>query len=186
MFVNGRFCKDPKLAKADDFFFSGLNKPGNTDNKDGSNVTAVYVDKIPGLNTLGLQLVRIDYAPYGQNPPHSHPRASEIFVVLEGQLLAGFVTSNQADGSNRLFAKVLNPGDVFIFPLGLIHFQLNLGHTPALAFAAFGGQNAGRITIANAIFGATPPINADILSRAFKLDKNIVEFLQKQPWPDNN
>ena len=186
MFVNGRFCKDPKLATADDFFFSGLNKPGNTDNKDGSHVSAVYIDELPGLNTLGLAMARIDFALYGQNPPHNHPRGSEIFVVVEGQLLAGFVTSNQEDGSNRLFAKVLNPGDAFVFPVGLIHFQLNIGHTPALAYAFFNSQNQGRITIANALFGATPPINADILSRAFKLDKNIVEFLQKQPWPDNN
>ncbi|POO02969.1 LOW QUALITY PROTEIN: Bicupin, oxalate decarboxylase/oxidase [Trema orientale] len=69
LFVNGKFCKDPKLAKAEDFFTSGLNIPGDTNNKVGSSVTTVNVDKIPGLNTLGISLVRIDYAPYGQNPP---------------------------------------------------------------------------------------------------------------------
>ena len=186
MFVNGRFCKDPMLAKAEDFFTSGLNIPGDTDNNVGSKVTAVTVDKLPGLNTLGIQLVRIDYAPYGQNPPHTHPRGSEILVVIEGQLLVGFVTSNQADGSNRLFTKVLNKGDVFVFPIGLIHFQFNLGHTPAVAFAGLSSQNPGVITIANAVFGATPPINSDILSRAFQLDKNIVELLQKKFWYNNN
>ena len=186
MFVNGRFCKDPMLAKAEDFFTSGLNIPGDTDNNVGSKVTAVTVDKLPGLNTLGIQLVRIDYAPYGQNPPHTHPRGSEILVVIEGQLLVGFVTSNQADGSNRLFTKVLNKGDVFVFPIGLIHFQFNLGHTPAVAFAGLSSQNPGVITIANAVFGSTPPINSDILSRAFQLDKNIVELLQKKFWYNNN
>ena len=98
--------------------------------------------------------------------------------------MVGFVTSNQ-DG-NRLFTKVLSPGEVFVFPIGLIHFQFNHGHTPAVAFAALSSQNPGVITIANAVFGSTPPINADILSRAFQLDKNIVEFLQKQFWVDNN
>ena len=110
--MNGKFCKDPKLAKAEDFFFKGLDIPGNTDNRVGSNVTTVNVDQIPGLNTLGISVVRIDYAPYGQNPPHTHPRATEILVVLEGTLYVGFVTSNP---ENRFFSKVLNKGDVFVF-----------------------------------------------------------------------
>uniref|UniRef100_A0A2N9FPA0 Germin-like protein n=1 Tax=Fagus sylvatica TaxID=28930 RepID=A0A2N9FPA0_FAGSY len=175
-FVNGKVCKDPKLAKADDFYFGGLNIAGNTKNLQGSNVTTVNVDQIPGLNTLGISLVRIDYAPYGQNPPHTHPRATEILVVLEGTLYVGFVTSNT---ENRLFTKVLNKGDVFVFPVGLIHFQFNVGKTNAIAIAGLSSQNAGVITIANAVFGSNPPINPDVLTKAFQLDKNVVQHLQK-------
>uniref|UniRef100_A0A2N9IA89 Germin-like protein n=1 Tax=Fagus sylvatica TaxID=28930 RepID=A0A2N9IA89_FAGSY len=176
VFVNGKFCKDPKQAKADDFYFKGLNKPGNTDNRVRSNVTTVNVDQIPGLNTLGISLARIDFAPYGLNPPHTHPRATEILVVLEGTLNVGFVTSNT---DNRLFTKVLNKGDVFVFPVGLIHFQFNVGKTNAIAIAALSSQNAGVITIADAVFGSDPPINPDVLTKAFQLDKNVVERLQK-------
>ncbi|KAL5566796.1 hypothetical protein UlMin_029960 [Ulmus minor] len=178
LFVNGKFCKNPKLARAEDFSFSGLNIPGNTSNPVGSNVTTVNVDQIPGLNTLGISLVRIDYAPYGQNPPHTHPRGTEILVVVEGTLYVGFVSSNQ--DNNRLFAKVLNEGDVFVFPIGQIHFQVNIGHTPAVAFAGLSSQNAGVITIANTVFGSTPPIYPDVLAKAFMLDKNIVIDLQKK------
>ncbi|PON35285.1 Germin [Parasponia andersonii] len=178
LFVNGRFCKNPKLVSADDFFFSGLNIPGNTDNAVGSNVTAVNVDNMRGLNTLGVSIARIDYAPYGQNPPHTHPRSSELLVVLEGTLYVGFVSSNQ-DG-NRFFTKVLYKGDAFVFPIGMIHFQFNIGKTPAVAFAAFGSQNPGVITIANAVFGSNPPINPDVLAKAFQLDKNEIEYLQKR------
>ncbi|KAG7543749.1 Protein kinase-like domain superfamily [Arabidopsis thaliana x Arabidopsis arenosa] len=156
-------------AKAEDFFFPGLNKAGNTTNRVKSNVTTVNVDQIPGLNTLGISLVRIDYAPYGQNPPHTHPRATEILVLVEGTLYVGFVSSNQ--DNNRLFAKVLNPGDVFVFPIGMIHFQVNIGKTPAVAFAGLNSQNAGVITIADTVFGSTPPINPDILAQAFMLNK---------------
>ena len=177
--MNGRFCKNPKLVKAEDFFFPGLNIPGNTKNPVGSNVTAVNVFNLPGLNTLGISFVRIDYAPYGENPPHTHPRGTEILVVLEGTLYVGFVTSNQPDGSNLLFTKILNKGDLFVFPIGLIHFQANIGKTPAVAFAGLSSQNPGVITIANAVFGSTPPINPDVLAKAFRLDKNIVEKLQK-------
>ncbi|KAJ6967141.1 hypothetical protein NC652_004638 [Populus alba x Populus x berolinensis] len=62
-------------------------------------------------------MARIDYAPWGLIPPHSHPRATEILTVLEGRLLVGFVTSNP---DNRLITKVLEKGDVFVFPIGLV------------------------------------------------------------------
>ncbi|MBA0699714.1 hypothetical protein Goari_001323 [Gossypium aridum] len=153
----------------------GLNKPGNTSNLVGSNVTTVNVDQIPGLNTLGISLARVDYAPYGLNPPHTHPRGTEILVVIKGTLYVGFVTSNP---DNRLFTKILNPGDVFVFPIGLIHFQFNIGKTEAVAFAGLSSQNAGVITIANAVFGSNPPINPDVLTKAFQLDKNVVQYLQ--------
>ncbi|CAN6926766.1 unnamed protein product [Brassica oleracea] len=175
-FVNGKFCKDPKYVKAEDFFTSGLNIAGNTMNRVGSNVTNVNVDRIPGLNTLGVSLVRIDFAPGGQNPPHTHPRATEILVLVEGTLLVGFVTSNQ--DNNRLFSKVLYPGDVFVFPIGMIHFQVNVGRTNAVAFAGLGSQNPGTITIADAVFGSTPLIMPEILAKAFQLDVNVVRFLE--------
>jgi quercetin dioxygenase-like cupin family protein len=60
----------------------------------------MYVDKIPSLNTLAsIYLVRIDYASNVQNPPHTHPRGTEILVVVEGALFVSFVTSNP---ENRL------------------------------------------------------------------------------------
>ncbi|KAL3522883.1 hypothetical protein ACH5RR_015717, partial [Cinchona calisaya] len=106
--VNGFVCKDPKLVEANDFSFSGLHLAGNTSNALGSKVTPVSVSQILGLNTLGISLARLDYAPWGINPPHTHPRATEILTVLDGILLVGFVTSNP---ENRLFTKVLQKGD---------------------------------------------------------------------------
>lgn len=185
VFVNGKFCKDPKLASANDFFFSGLT-PKSAANPVGSTVSPANVQQIAGLNTLGISLARIDYAPKGINPPHTHPRGSEILVVLEGTLYVGFVTSNLPNAKNKLFTKVLNKGDVFVFPVGLIHFQQNVGHTKAVAIAGLSSQNPGVITIANAVFGSDPPISDDVLAKAFQVDKNLVDNLQKQFWYDNN
>ncbi|KAJ8572684.1 hypothetical protein K7X08_009195 [Anisodus acutangulus] len=56
VFVNGKFCKDPKDVTADDFFKSDLNVPGNTSNQLGSAVTAANVNNLPGLNTLGISV----------------------------------------------------------------------------------------------------------------------------------
>jgi quercetin dioxygenase-like cupin family protein len=84
--VNGKFCKDPKLVNANDFSFKELNIPKSTSNPLGANVTLLNVDQIPGLNTLGISLTCLDFAPYGVNPPHTHLRAIEILVVVEGTL----------------------------------------------------------------------------------------------------
>ncbi|KAA8544456.1 hypothetical protein F0562_022504 [Nyssa sinensis] len=183
VFVNGKFCQNPNLVTANDFFFTGLNIPKNTMNPLGSVVRLVGVPEIPGLNTLGVSLARIDFAPNGLNPPHMHPRASEILTVLEGTLYVGFVTSNP---DNRLITKVLYQGDVFVFPMGLIHFQLNVGNTAAVALSALGSQNPGVFNIADAVFGSKPPISDDVLTKAFHLDKNVINYLQAQIWTDNH
>ncbi|CAM9003655.1 unnamed protein product [Rhodiola kirilowii] len=184
VFVNGKFCKDPTKVKPEDFFLSGLDIVRDTSNPVGSTVTPANVVQIPGLNTLGISLVRIDYAPNGgQNPPHTHPRATEILVVLEGTLRVGFVTSNP---NNTLITKVLYKGDVFVFPVGLIHFQQNIGKTKAVAIAALSSQNPGVITIANAVFNSNPPISPDVLTKAFQVDKSVVKYLQSRSWWINN
>ncbi|KAF5944618.1 hypothetical protein HYC85_018695 [Camellia sinensis] len=175
--VNGIACKNPIMVQANDFFFSGLHMAGNTSNAVGSKVTPVSAAQIPGLNTLGVSMVRIDYAPMGINPPHTHPRATEILTVLEGSLEVGFVTSNP---DNRLISKVLQKGDVFVFPINLIHFQRNVGNGNAVAIAGLSSQNPGVNTIANAVFGSKPKISSDIIAKAFQLDRNIVVSIQSK------
>lgn len=177
MRVNGLVCKNPMLVGADDFYFSGLHIAGTTTNPVGSNVTAVTVAQLQGLNTLGISMARIDYAPWGINPPHTHPRASEILTVLEGSLLVGFVTSNP---ENRLITKVLQKGDAFVFPVGLIHFQQNVGNYNAVAVAALSSQNPGVIPIAKSVFGSTPAIDSDVLAKAFQVDKSVVDQMKSK------
>ncbi|CAK9175431.1 unnamed protein product [Ilex paraguariensis] len=168
---------DPKMVKSNDFSFDGLHLPGNTSNVVGSRVTPVFAAQVPGLNSLGISMARIDFAPWGINPPHIHPRASEILTVLEGSLQVGFVTSNP---ENRLITKVLQKGDIFVFPVGLVHFQRNIGYSNAIAIAALSSQNPGVITIANAVFGSNPDIPNDLLAKAFQVDKNIIYKIQSQ------
>ncbi|PSS14340.1 Germin-like protein 2-1 precursor [Actinidia chinensis var. chinensis] len=175
--VNGLACKNPMLVQANDFLFRGLNMPGNTSNPIGSKVTLVNVAMLPGLNTLGIAMARIDYAPWGLNPPHLHPRATEIFTLIEGSVLVGFVTSNP---ENRLISKILQKGDVFVFPKGLIHFQQNLGHGHAMAISGLSNQNPGIVTVANAVFKSNPDISSEVLTKAFQVDKHIIDQLQSK------
>ncbi|KAF8775073.1 hypothetical protein HU200_005125 [Digitaria exilis] len=177
--------ENPPHTHPHDFFKAAkLDEPRNTKGKVGSNVTLINIMQLAGLNTLGISLARIDYAPLGENPPHTHPRATEILTVLEGTLYVGFVTSNP---NNTLFAKVLNKGDVFVFPEGLIHFQFNPVHDkPAIALAALSSQNPGVITITNAVFGSKPPISDDVLAKAFQVEKGTIDWLQAQFWENNH
>ncbi|WVZ71532.1 hypothetical protein U9M48_020107 [Paspalum notatum var. saurae] len=174
--INGFPCK--ANITADDFVFTGLRNPGNTNNPAGSVVTAANVDSFAGVNTLGVSMARIDYAPGGQNPPHTHPRATEIIFVLEGTLEVGFITT-----ANVLFTKTITKGDVFVFPRGLVHFQQNRGHGPAAVIAGFNSQLQGTQVIAMSLFGATPPVDTDILAKAFRTDYGVVDAIKAKFAP---
>ncbi|KAM7528759.1 hypothetical protein LguiB_032169 [Lonicera macranthoides] len=165
------------LTKLMIFFFSDLCNTWNTSNPVRSVVAPANVVQIPGLNILGIFLVCIDHALNSLNPPHIDSRAIEALIVLDDTLYVGFVTSNTG---NCLFTKVLNKEDVFVFSEGLIHFQLNVGKTRAVTIAALSSQNPGVITIANAVFGSNRPISLDVLTKAFQVDKNVIDHLQAQ------
>ncbi|KAL5227438.1 hypothetical protein ABZP36_015703 [Zizania latifolia] len=180
--VNGFPCKREVNVTADDFFFGGLAKAADvySGNPMGSKVTGADVETIPGLNTLGVSMARVDYAPWGGvNPPHSHPRATEIIFVAEGTLEVGFVTA----ASNRLITRTVPKGGVFVFPRGLVHFERSVGEAAAVAISAFNSQLPGTQTVAEALFGATPAVATDVLARAFQTDGGVVENIKSKFTP---
>ncbi|CAK9203264.1 unnamed protein product [Sphagnum jensenii] len=172
--VNGLVCKDPETVTVSDFVFRGLATPGNTANTAtgaGSAVTPASAFQFPGLNTQGISLERLDFAGGGVVAPHTHPRASEVLIVLEGSLYVGFVSTSQ-----KLFAATLNIGDVFVFPRGLLHFEINKGAGPALAIAALNSQNPGVQAQPAALFGSG--IEDDVLETAFGLTAAQVDQIK--------
>ncbi|KAJ6901635.1 hypothetical protein NC651_019418 [Populus alba x Populus x berolinensis] len=97
-------CKNSSDATVEDFIFSGIKSHGKF-SETGLASIPVNVNNFPGLNTLGVSLVRADFEAGGVNVPHFHPRATEVAYVLEGRIYSGFV-----DTQNRVFAKVLEKG----------------------------------------------------------------------------
>eukprot|EP00253_Pinus_taeda_P018231 PITA_18231 len=172
--ANGYLCKDASTVTTEDFLLKGLDKAGDTSNQLGFAATPAFAMQLPGLNTLGISMARFDFAASGGlNPPHTHPRASEILVVTEGTLSVGFINTD-----NSLFSKTLEKGDVFVFPRGLVHFQQNIGSCNAVAMVAFNSQNPGYQGVASALFGASPPIAASVLARTFQIEDKLVKTLQ--------
>ncbi|KAJ3683910.1 hypothetical protein LUZ60_014137 [Juncus effusus] len=174
--VNGFACK--ASFTADDFSFSGLANPGNTNNTYGAVVTGANVEKVPGLNTLGVSMARIDYAPGGLNPPHTHPRATEIVFVLEGTLDVGFITT-----ANVLVSKRITKGDVFVFPRGLVHFQKNNQGYPAAVISGFNSQLPGTQSIALTLFASSPPVPDNVLTQAFQTGTKEVDKIKAKLAP---
>ena len=158
-----------------DFLYKGFDKIGDTNNTLGANATLVDIKRFPAVNTLGISIARVDFAPSGLNTPHLHPLSSELFALLEGSLYVGFVTTDY-----KLYDTILKKGDIIAFPQGLIHFQLNVGEAKAFAIATFGSQNPGRVNVANGVFGTTPPIRTDVLTKAFQVNETLIKRFRAQ------
>ncbi|KAI4965736.1 hypothetical protein ZWY2020_051001 [Hordeum vulgare] len=93
----------------------------------------------------GVSMNRVDFAPGGTNPPHVHPRATEIGLVMKGELLVGIIGSNES--GNKLYSRVVRAGENFLIPRGLMHFQFNVGKTEAYMVVAFNSQNPGIVFV---------------------------------------
>lgn len=173
--VNGFPCKPVSDVTSDDFFFDGLIKEPDTNNAFSFGATQGNVLAFPGLNTLGLSMNRVDFAPGGVNAPHSHPRASESGVVIKGKVLVGFVTT---DGVYHY--KVLTAGQMFIIPRGLVHFQYNVGSSKATLLTAFNSQLPGVVVASRTLFASNPSIPVEILSKAFQVDEGVINTIKSK------
>lgn len=69
---------------------------------------------------------------------------------------------------------------MFAFPIGLVHYQKNVGPGNAVAIAALSSQNPGVIIIAEAVFGSVPEMSDDVLMKSFQLDEGVVGYLKSK------
>jgi len=173
--INGFPCKPASKVTTDDFVFDGLSKEGNTSNIFGVGITSADVLSFPGLNTLGVSLIRADLAVGGVIPPHTHPRATEAVLVASGHILVGLVTTG-----NVYYSKVLTAGQLFIIPRGLVHFQRNVGPGKALFFTSFNSQSPGIAFISTNLFGTTPSIPNDVLTKTFQVGDDVINSIKSK------
>ncbi|KAF8092188.1 hypothetical protein N665_0422s0017 [Sinapis alba] len=149
---SGFSCKNPDQVTGDDFAFSGLTRAGNTSNMIKAAVATGFSPAFAGVNGLGVSVARLDLAAGGVVPLHIHRGASEILIIIEGTIRAGIISS-----ANKVYLKTLQKGEVMVFPQGLLHFALNNGTGPALAFSSFGSSNPGIQLVPNSLFGSDLP-----------------------------
>ncbi|KAM5547239.1 auxin-binding protein ABP19a [Rosa sericea] len=167
----GYSCKNPANVTVDDFVYSALGVPGNTSNMIKTGITTAFSSQFPGLNGLGVSLARADLAVGGVVPMHTHHGASEIVLIIEGTITAGFISSD-----NKVYLKTLKKGDIMVFPQGLLHFQVNVGDTPALEFVSFSSDSPGLQILHTALFQNNLP--TDLITRSTFLDTAEIKKLK--------
>ncbi|XP_026460692.1 germin-like protein subfamily T member 2 [Papaver somniferum] len=174
--VNGYSCKPASKVTSSDFFYSGLmNETSITNNPFGLGVTPGDVTTFPGLNTQGLSINRLDLAPGGIVPLHSHPRASEANYIVKGEVIFGFITTN-----NVVYSKLMKAGELNIIPRGLVHFAKNVGQEKAFILAILNSQLPGFATVPLNLFSSSPTIPNDILAKNFQVNESVMASIKSK------
>lgn len=166
-------CKNASEVTADEFVFSGTKDLAPNFSDTGLSAVSIGPAIFPGLNTLGMSFSRVELNVGGVNPPHFHPRATELAFLIRGSIYSGFV-----DSTNQVFARVLEAGEVMVYPRGLVHFQMNVGDKPAVILGSFNSQNPGTQKIPAAVFGSG--INDELLEKAFGMSSKQIGLMRRR------
>ena len=139
-------------------------------------ISKASMAEFPALNGQSVSYARLTFPAGTVNPTHTHPRAAELLLVVEGALSVGFI-----DTAGRLYTKDLVAGDMFVFPKGLVHYQSNQGPHLAVALSAFGSASAGTVSMPVTVFGTG--IDDAVLAKSFKTDVATVQKLKAALTP---
>ncbi|XP_078437242.1 putative germin-like protein 2-3, partial [Wolffia australiana] len=122
-----------------------------------------------------LSIARLDLNINAVVALNIHLTASKLLIVIRGRILVGFITPN-----GKLITKILVAGDVFLFPKGLINFQINVDVDISIALLAFNSERPRTIVIGENIFGAAPPVPLAALERSFRANQAIIDAIKAQ------
>lgn len=78
------------------------------------------------------------------------------------------------------FSKVVNAGEMFVIPRGLIHFQYNVGKKKVMAITAFNSQLPGVVVASNTLLGSKPVVPTEVLAKTFGVDDQLVNPIQSK------
>ncbi|KAK8706057.1 hypothetical protein V6N13_049635 [Hibiscus sabdariffa] len=154
------------------FTYTGMRPLFNSDPPTNFTVTKASMAEFPALNGQSVSYAVLQYPAGSVNPPHTHPRATELLFLTYGVLEVGFV-----DTTNKLFTQSLQAGDMFVFPKGLVHYQFNSAKNDmAIAVSAFGSAAAGTVSVPSTVLGTG--IDDVILAKSFKTDVDTIQKLK--------
>ncbi|KAK3031067.1 hypothetical protein RJ639_035098 [Escallonia herrerae] len=157
---------------ADYFTYTGLRDVIRGAPPTDFTLTIVSMFEFPALNGQSVAYAFLQFPPHSVNEPHSHPRGSEILILLSGRLDVFLV-----DTDFKLFTKTLEKGEMFLFPKGLMHYQYNSDpRNQAVALSAFGSANFGRVSVPQALFNTSVP--NIILAKSFNTDVATIQKIK--------
>ncbi|GMJ10342.1 PLASMODESMAL GERMIN-LIKE PROTEIN 1, germin-like protein 5 [Hibiscus trionum] len=154
------------------FTYTGMRPLVDSDPPTNFTVTKATMAEFPALNGQSVSYAVLQYPAGSVNPPHTHPRATELLFLTYGTLEVGFV-----DTTNKLFTQSLQAGDIFVFPKGLVHYQFNSAENDfAIAVSAFGSAAAGTVSVPSTVLGTG--IDDVVLAKSFKTDVDTIQKLK--------
>ncbi|KAL6859114.1 hypothetical protein ACP4OV_018116 [Aristida adscensionis] len=168
---SGYPCKTVGVTALD--FSFDLSHPGLTVQPFNAAVATAFSPLLAGVNGLRIAGSRTDIFPGGVVPLHTHPEGSEILLVTDGALSAGFISA----ANNQVYQTTVRGGEVFVFPAGLLHFQYNVGNTTAVAFSAYSSSNPGLQILDYALFKT--PFPTGVLANITSLDVAEIQRLRQ-------
>ncbi|KAJ7223302.1 RmlC-like cupin [Mycena pura] len=141
------------LLTADDFKFDFFHAPDGATIPGGGG-TLVVGGGATFAGTVGnnVAMAVAFMEPCSMNTPHTHPRSSEILLVVNGTISTGMIAENGVG----YVSEDLPMGSATVFPQGSVHFQTNNECEPATFVAAFHSEDPGIANSAQLLFGLSP------------------------------
>lgn len=165
------FSANATKIDANYFTFHGIRK-ALSQNPPNFTATKASLAQFPAKIGQSVSLALLQFPAGSVNPPHTHPRAAELLLLVKGRLEVGFVDTN-----NTLYSSRLEMGDSFLFPKGLVHFQFNSdADNSAVAVSGFGSADAGTVAVPSAVFGSG--IDDAALALSFRTDVATVRKIR--------
>jgi len=165
------------LLEDSQYVFNFINATSGISKGTGGTTISAAAINFPALIGNGIAMTIGYIAPCSINLPHTHPRATEINFIVEGEFEAGFFQENMA----KFVGNTISKGMVTVFPMGAIHFEQNLQCDPAMFVAAFNNEDPGVLTVASGYFGLPAEIAAAGLNLTITTVEQLAKFLPANP-----
>jgi len=136
------------LLADSDFVFDFLN--GSRGNAQGGFAIGATSANFPALLTGNGAMTVGVLGPCGANSPHTHPRATEIQIVVKG---GPIYTEMSMENGARLVKNNVSLGEATVFPKGSMHFQQNMACETTVFVASFDNYDPGTESFAQTFFG---------------------------------
>lgn len=175
------------LPTGPDWKYDFNNPPNNDTITKGNGGHTVKADRkaFPALIGTGVSMTVGFIGPCGFNTPHTHPRSSEINIVVEGRLVTNFIAENGAP----LIENTLGQYQMTVFPQGAVHTEFNPDCEPSVFVAGFASEDPGVQQVAQTLFGLQEDIikadlgidtinGADVEAFKASLPKNVASGVE--------
>lgn len=114
-------------------------------------------------------------SPCGFATPHSHPRANELNLIIQGKIISAMTLENGV----RVINQTLSTNQMTVFPQGSMHMEFNPTCSNATFVAAFTNSDAGVQQSANAFTNFGDEVIQATMAGSVTVDGKDVDVFKK-------